>query len=188
MYAYVLLMRILSSRRRYWDLRVQRSGDRHPHDGVLNYSLARSYVDVKTFDKPLPLMECRNQANNTRAKFEDTLKNLKDNNTQYDYEVSAERVERRHPHLSNGNNYHALERDEQMLKEIKRRKKTRDREVIQENGKANKRTCKTLQSKEDQPDNIRGTRRNRDFEADTRKGINRGTHSTAKYGTVLAHR
>jgi hypothetical protein len=44
---------------RYWDVRVQRSGERRPHDRVLNYYLAKSDVHVKTFDKPLPLTECR---------------------------------------------------------------------------------------------------------------------------------
>jgi hypothetical protein len=58
---------------RYWDVRVKRNGERHPHDGVFNYYLARSDVDAKTFDNPLPRTECINQANNTRAKFKDTL-------------------------------------------------------------------------------------------------------------------
>jgi hypothetical protein len=68
---------------RYWDVRLQMSGERHPRDGVLNYYLARSDVSVKTLDKPLPLTECRNQANNARAKFKDTLKNVKDNSIKY---------------------------------------------------------------------------------------------------------
>jgi hypothetical protein len=47
-----------------------------------------------------------------------------------------------------------------------------DHKVIKETGKENKRSCKTFQSKEEQPAKIRGTRRNRYLEADTRKGIN----------------
>jgi hypothetical protein len=117
-------------------------GERHPHVGVLNYYLARSDVDVKKIDKPLTLMECRKEANNVRAKLKDTLKNIKDNSTQYEHEVAATRVERRHPHLADDNSAHNEGNQE-------KGKQTRDREVIQENGKANKRTCKTLQSKED---------------------------------------
>jgi hypothetical protein len=75
---------------------------------VLNYYLVISDVDVKTFYKPLSLTECRHQANNTRAKFRDTLKNVKDNSTQYEHEVAAARVEIRHPHLADGNSAHAL--------------------------------------------------------------------------------
>jgi hypothetical protein len=110
---------------RYWDVRVQRRGERHPHHGVLNYYLARSDVDVKTFNKPLPLTECINQANNTRAKSKHTLKNLKDNSTQYEHEVAAAWLERRHPHLADCNSDHALEREDLILKEIKRRENKR---------------------------------------------------------------
>jgi hypothetical protein len=89
---------------------------------VLSYYFARSNVDVKTFDKPLLMTECRNQANNARAKFKDTLKNVKYNSTQYKHDVEATRVERKHPYLADGNSDHALEREEIILKEIKRRK------------------------------------------------------------------
>jgi hypothetical protein len=106
---------------RYWDVRVQMSGEKHPHDGVLNYYLERSDVDVKTFDKTLPLTEYRHQANNARAKFKDKLKNVKDNSTQYEHEVAASRVERRHPHLAEDNIAHGLEREELILKKIMRR-------------------------------------------------------------------
>jgi hypothetical protein len=68
---------------RYWDVRVKRSGEKHPHDRVLNYYLSRLDVDANTFDKPLLLTECRNQANNARAKLTNTLKDVKDNSTQY---------------------------------------------------------------------------------------------------------
>jgi hypothetical protein len=104
---------------------VQRNGKRHPHDGVLNYYLARSDVDAKTFDNSLPRKECINQANNMRVRFKDTLKNIKDNSTQYKHEVAVARVERRHPHLADGNSALALERKELILKEIKRREKKR---------------------------------------------------------------
>jgi hypothetical protein len=70
---------------RYWDVRVQRSGERNPHDGVLNYYLEISSVDVNAFDNLLPLTECRHQANNMRVKFKDTLKYVKDNSTQYEH-------------------------------------------------------------------------------------------------------
>jgi hypothetical protein len=87
---------------------------------VLNYYLARSDVDVKAFYK-----QCRHQANNVRAKFKDTLKNVNDNSTQYEHEVAAELVERRHPHLAEYNSTHALEREELILKELKRRENKR---------------------------------------------------------------
>jgi hypothetical protein len=82
---------------------------------VLNYYLAISDVDVNAFDTPLPLTECRHQANNTRAKFKDILKDVNDNITHYEHEVSAARVERRNLYLAEENSAHAL------LREIKRR-------------------------------------------------------------------
>jgi hypothetical protein len=77
---------------RYWDVRTQRNGERHPNDGVLNYYLARSDVDAKTFDKTMTRMECIHQANNARVKFEDTIKNVKENSNQYKHEVAVARV------------------------------------------------------------------------------------------------
>jgi hypothetical protein len=92
---------------------------------VLNYYLARSDVDAKTFNKPLSRMECINQANNVRVKFKDTLKNVTDNRTQYKHEVAVTRVERRHLHLADGNSALALEREDLIQKEIKRRENKR---------------------------------------------------------------
>jgi hypothetical protein len=109
----------------YCYVRVQRIRERHPHDGVFHYYLARSDVNVKTFDKPLPLTECRHQASNARAKFKDTLKNVNYYSTQYEHEVAATRLERRHPRLADGNSAHALGRKELILKEIKRRENKR---------------------------------------------------------------
>jgi predicted GIY-YIG superfamily endonuclease len=48
-------------------------------------------------------------------------------------------------YLTYGNIAHALEREEL----IKKVKQTRYRKVIQENGKANKNSCQTFQSKEE---------------------------------------
>jgi hypothetical protein len=62
---------------RYWDVRVQRNGERHPNNGVLNYYLARSDVDAKTFDKTLTQTEFIHQTNNARVKLKDTIKNVK---------------------------------------------------------------------------------------------------------------
>jgi hypothetical protein len=73
----------------------------------------------------LPLTECRLQANNTRAKFKDTLKNVKDNSTQYEHEVAVACVERRQPDIAYGNSAHALECEELILKKTKRRGKKR---------------------------------------------------------------
>jgi hypothetical protein len=110
---------------RYWDVRVKRNGERHPRDSVLNYYSARSDIDAKTFDNLLTRTGCINQANNARFKFKDTLKNVKDNSTQYEHEVAVARVERRHPHLADGNSVLTLEREELILKEIKRRENKR---------------------------------------------------------------
>jgi hypothetical protein len=110
---------------RYWDVRTQRNGERHPNDGGLDYYLARSDVDAKTFDKTLMRMECIHQANNARVKFKDTIKNVKENSNQYEHEVAVARVERRHLHLANGNGALALEREELILKGIKRRENKR---------------------------------------------------------------
>jgi hypothetical protein len=106
-------------------VRTQRNGEWHPNDGVLNYYLARSDVDAKTFDKPLMRTECIHQANNARVKFKDTIKNVKENSNQYEHEVEVARVERRYRHLAKGNGALALEREELILKEIKRRENKR---------------------------------------------------------------
>jgi hypothetical protein len=49
------------------------------------------------------------------------LENVNDNSTQYKHEVTAARVERRHPYVSDINSSCTLEREELILKEIKRR-------------------------------------------------------------------
>jgi hypothetical protein len=110
---------------RYWDVRTQSNGERHPNDGVLNYYLARSDIDAKTFDTPLTRTECIHHANNARVKFKDTIKNVKENSNQYKHEVAVARVERRYPYLDDGNGALALEREELILKEIKRRENKR---------------------------------------------------------------
>jgi hypothetical protein len=92
---------------------------------VHNYYLARSDIDAKTFDNLLTRTECINQANNARAKFKDTLKNVRDDSTQYEHEVAVARVERRYPYLADGYSALALEREELILKEIKRRENER---------------------------------------------------------------
>jgi hypothetical protein len=61
------------------------------------------------------------QANNVRVKFKDTLKKVKENSNQCEHEVAVTRVERRHPHLADGNGALALERKELIMKENKRR-------------------------------------------------------------------
>jgi hypothetical protein len=106
-------------------LRIQRNGERHPDDGVLNYYLARSDVDAKKFNKTLTRTECIHQANNVRVKFKDTIKNVKENSNQYEHEVAVAQMERRHPHLADGNGTLALECEELILKEIKRRENKR---------------------------------------------------------------
>jgi hypothetical protein len=106
-------------------VRIKRNGERHPNHGVLNYYLARLDVDAKTLDKTLTQTECIHQSNNARVKFKDTIKNLKENSNQYKHEVAVARVERRHPHLADGNGALALECEELILKEIKRQENKR---------------------------------------------------------------
>jgi hypothetical protein len=65
-----------------WDIRIRCGGGRHLNDGILNYYLARSYVD-KTLDIDLPLVTCTQEVVNARAKFKDTMKLVKENGTQY---------------------------------------------------------------------------------------------------------
>jgi hypothetical protein len=60
-----------------------------------------------------------------RFKFKDTLKNVKDNSTQYEHEVAVAGVEIIHLHLDDGNSVPALEREELIMKEIKRRENKR---------------------------------------------------------------
>jgi hypothetical protein len=106
-------------------MRVQRNGERHPRDGVLNYYLARSDVDAKTFDNTLTRTVYIHQAKNARVEFRDTFKNVRENSNQYKHEVAVAQVERRHPHLADGNGALALERKEIIMKEIKRRENKR---------------------------------------------------------------
>jgi hypothetical protein len=58
---------------RYRDVRIKRKGVRNLNDGVLNYYLAQSNVDVEEFDKTLPFSDCHSQATNTRAKLKDGI-------------------------------------------------------------------------------------------------------------------
>jgi hypothetical protein len=109
---------------RYWDVRIQRGGGRHLHNGVLNYYLARSDVDP-TFDIELPLSTCTREAANARAKFKDIIKSVKENITQYDTQVATARVERKYPHLVEGNASMTLEREAKIQKELKRRENKR---------------------------------------------------------------
>jgi hypothetical protein len=87
---------------RYWDVRIRRDGGRHLHDGVLNYYLARSDVD-NTMYIDLPLVTCTQEAVNAIAKFKDTMKSVKENGNQYETEVATAWVERKYPHLVEGN-------------------------------------------------------------------------------------
>jgi hypothetical protein len=104
---------------RYWDVRIRRGGGHHLHDGVLNYYLARSDVDT-TLDIDLPLVTCTQEAVNAREKFKDTMKLVKENGTQYETEVATSRVERKYPHLVEGNVPMTLERAAKIQKELKR--------------------------------------------------------------------
>jgi hypothetical protein len=62
---------------------------------------------------------------NAREKFKDTSKSVKENGTQYKTEVATARVERKYPHLVEGNVYMTLEREARMQKELKWRENKR---------------------------------------------------------------
>jgi hypothetical protein len=102
---------------RYWDVRIRSGGGRHLHDDVLNYYLTWSDVDT-TLDIDLPLVTCTREAVNARAKFKDTIKLVKENGTQYKTEVATDRVERKFPHLVEGNIIMTLEREAKIQKEL----------------------------------------------------------------------
>jgi hypothetical protein len=51
-----------------------------------------------------------------REKIKDTLKDMKDNSTQYEHEVTVAWAERRYPHLDDENSEHSLEREELILR------------------------------------------------------------------------
>jgi hypothetical protein len=57
---------------------------------------------------------------NARAKFKDTIKSVKENGTQYETEVATAQVERKYPHLVEGNLLMTLEREAKIQKELKR--------------------------------------------------------------------
>jgi hypothetical protein len=109
---------------RYWDVRIRCGCSRHLHDGVLNYYLARSYVDT-TLDINLPLVTCTREAVKAREKFKDTIKLVKENGTQYETEVVTDRVERKYPHLVEGSLPMTLEREAKIQKELKQRENKR---------------------------------------------------------------
>jgi hypothetical protein len=103
---------------RYWDV------SRHLHDGVLNYYLARSDVD-NTMYIDLPIVTCTQEAVNARSEFKDTMRSMKENVTQYETEVATARVERKYPHLVEGNVLMTLKREAKIQKELKRRENKR---------------------------------------------------------------
>jgi hypothetical protein len=55
---------------------------------------------------------------NARAKFKDTIKLVEENGTQYKTEVATNRVERKYPHLVEGNVIMTLEREAKIQKEL----------------------------------------------------------------------
>jgi hypothetical protein len=56
-----------------------------------------------------------------RAKFKDTIKLLKENITQYETELATAWVERKYPHIAEGNVRMPFEREAKIQKELKRR-------------------------------------------------------------------
>jgi hypothetical protein len=83
-------------------------------------------LDVDTtLDIDLPLVTCTQEAVKARAKFKDTMKLVKENGTQYETEVATARVERKYPHLVEGNVLMTLEREAKIQKELKWRENKR---------------------------------------------------------------
>jgi hypothetical protein len=79
----------------------------------------------KTMDIDFPLVTCTQEAVNAREKLKDTIKSVKENGTQYETEVATSRVERKYPHLVEGNVLMTLEREAKKQKELKRRENKR---------------------------------------------------------------
>jgi hypothetical protein len=90
------------------------------NDGVLNYYLVQSSVDVEAFDNTLPLSDCHHQAKNTRAKLKDVVTDANDNGIAYELEITIARVHKCHPELFDDP---ALE--EEGAKELKTRENRR---------------------------------------------------------------
>jgi hypothetical protein len=105
---------------RYWDVRIKRKGKRDIHDGVLNYYITRSNVNVETFDKILSLSECHHQESNMRVKLKDVVSEAKQYGTTYELEVVTARVHKRHTELFD-NPALDLEREDHIAKELKSR-------------------------------------------------------------------
>jgi hypothetical protein len=101
---------------RYWDVQIKRKGVRDLNDAVLNYCVARSNVDVKAFDKTMPLPDCHHQVKNARAKLKDVVADAKN----YELEIAIVRVHKRHPELFDDP---ALEEEleDQIVNELKAR-------------------------------------------------------------------
>jgi hypothetical protein len=109
---------------RYWDILIKRKGGRDENDGMLNYYLARSNVDVEGFDKILPLSDCHRQAKNARAKLKDIVTDAKENGTSYELEVAIARVHKRHPELCDDPSLE-VEREDRIANELKTRENRR---------------------------------------------------------------
>jgi hypothetical protein len=91
-------------------------------------------------------------------------------------------VERRHPHLADGNSVLSLEREELILKEIKRRENKRVTAMsFKKMGRQIRGHVKPSSLKNTSLTNLEVQDANRDLEADTRKVIYQGTHCAAKY-------
>jgi hypothetical protein len=84
---------------RYWSTRVVRKGI-HSQDGVLDYYVTQSDVNVIVADRTLSIRECIHQSNNARRKIKNVLNEAKTNGSFYELEVATARVEKRFPHLT----------------------------------------------------------------------------------------
>jgi hypothetical protein len=62
---------------RYWDVMIDRKGERNSRYLVLNFYLSKSDVDRDAYDKPLPIQECIKQLNLSRQKLKDVVASAK---------------------------------------------------------------------------------------------------------------
>jgi hypothetical protein len=106
---------------RYWSTRVDRKGIHSQDDGVLDYYFSQSDVNGTVSYMPLSIRYCIRQANNSRRKFKDVLKDAKSNGSFYELEVATAGAEKRFPHLTEDNDSCAIEREDRIQQELKSR-------------------------------------------------------------------
>jgi hypothetical protein len=107
----------------YWDVRINREGERNPLDLVLNFYLSKSDVDKDDHDKPMPIQECIKQLNFSRQKLKNVVSNAKEHSGQYAVEIAEATVEKRNPRFKDGEIFDPVGKDIVVEREVKTREK-----------------------------------------------------------------